>query len=136
VRVFLDTNVLVSAFATRGLCAEVLELLLLDHDLIVGRKVLGELEKRCRNQASRRTFDEIVDFIAGEAAQVRRREPAGGASRADAIVMVKRSPETPSCLSPATPPCCVWLQSVRSGSFRLASSGRSCAPAPCSASPY
>jgi hypothetical protein len=34
-RVFLDTNVLVSAFATRGLCADLLELVLLQHELIV-----------------------------------------------------------------------------------------------------
>jgi putative PIN family toxin of toxin-antitoxin system len=91
VRVFLDTNVLVSAFAARGLCAEVLELLLLDHDLIVGRKVLGELEKALREKvrlpAARST--EIVDFIAGEAAQVVDiAEPAGvSVDAADAIVM-------------------------------------------------
>jgi uncharacterized protein len=44
VRVVLDTSVLVSAFAARGLCAEVFELVLLDHDLIVGRDMPGELE--------------------------------------------------------------------------------------------
>ena len=49
-RVFLDTNVLVSAFASRGLCAEVLELVLLDHDLILGRNVLREFEKALRGQ--------------------------------------------------------------------------------------
>jgi uncharacterized protein len=50
VRVFLDTNVLVSAFASRGLCAEVLELVLLDHDLILGRNVLRELDKALREK--------------------------------------------------------------------------------------
>jgi len=30
--VFLDTNVLVSAFSTRGFCAERLELVLLQHE--------------------------------------------------------------------------------------------------------
>jgi uncharacterized protein len=40
VRVFLDTNVLVSAFATRGLCADLLELVLLEHDLVLGRWVI------------------------------------------------------------------------------------------------
>ncbi len=43
-RVFLDTNVLVSAFAARGICADLLELVLLEHDLIIGRHVLGELD--------------------------------------------------------------------------------------------
>ena len=42
-RVFLDTNVLVAAFATRGLCADVLRIVLAEHDLITGEVVLGEL---------------------------------------------------------------------------------------------
>jgi predicted nucleic acid-binding protein len=40
VRVFLDTNVLVSAFAARGLCADTLELVLLEHEL-VGEALTG-----------------------------------------------------------------------------------------------
>jgi uncharacterized protein len=39
-RVFLDTNVLVSAFAARGLCADLFELVLLQHELILSRSVL------------------------------------------------------------------------------------------------
>ena len=42
-RVFLDTNVFVAAFATRGLCADVLRIVLAEHDLITGEVVLGEL---------------------------------------------------------------------------------------------
>ena len=42
-RVFLDTNVLVAAFATRGLCADVLRIVLAEHDLITGEVVLLEL---------------------------------------------------------------------------------------------
>lgn len=42
-RVFLDTNVLVSAFTTRGLGADVFRLVLAEHELIVGRIVLEEL---------------------------------------------------------------------------------------------
>lgn len=44
-RVFLDTNVLVSAFATRGLSADVFRLVLAEHELIVGRIVLEELRR-------------------------------------------------------------------------------------------
>ncbi len=44
-RVFLDTNVLVSAYATRGLCADVLRLILLEHDLLTSEVVLKELER-------------------------------------------------------------------------------------------
>lgn len=43
-RVFLDTNVLVSAFTTRGLCADVVKAVLLRHDLVVSVRVLDELE--------------------------------------------------------------------------------------------
>jgi putative PIN family toxin of toxin-antitoxin system len=48
VRVFLDTNVLVSAFATRGLCADVLRHVLAEHELIVAEVVLRELRKAMR----------------------------------------------------------------------------------------
>ena len=44
-RVFLDTNVLVAAFATRGLCADVLRVVLVEHQLITGEVVLSELRK-------------------------------------------------------------------------------------------
>jgi len=43
VRIHFDTNVLVSAFATRGLCADLLYAVLAEHQLIVGEAVLGEL---------------------------------------------------------------------------------------------
>jgi len=42
-RVFLDTNVLVGAFAARGLCADVLRYILAEHELLVGEVVLAEL---------------------------------------------------------------------------------------------
>jgi putative PIN family toxin of toxin-antitoxin system len=45
VRVFLDTNVLVSAFATRGLCADLLRHVLTEHELVVGEVVLTELRR-------------------------------------------------------------------------------------------
>lgn len=44
-RVFLDTNVLVSAFATRGLSADVLRLVLAEHELVTGEIVLNELRR-------------------------------------------------------------------------------------------
>jgi len=50
VRVFLDTNVLVSAFATRGLCADVLRHVLVEHDLLVAEVVLIELRRVLRSR--------------------------------------------------------------------------------------
>ena len=61
-----------SAFASRGLCAEVFELLLLDHDLILGRKVFREFEKALREEIKLPVVrsGEIVDFVSSEATQV------------------------------------------------------------------
>ena len=42
-KVFLDTNVLVGAFASRGLCADLLREILARHELVTGEAVLAEL---------------------------------------------------------------------------------------------
>ncbi len=42
-KVFLDTNVLVSALATRGLCADLYERLLTNHDVVIGEPVVAEV---------------------------------------------------------------------------------------------
>ncbi len=44
-RVVLDTNVLVSAFTTRGLCADVLRTVFAQHDLVCPQAVLDELAR-------------------------------------------------------------------------------------------
>ncbi len=44
-RVFLGTNVLVAAFATRGLCADVVRTVLAEHELVVSETVLNELTR-------------------------------------------------------------------------------------------
>lgn len=49
-RVFLDTNVLVSAFATRGLCADVFRHILAEHELITGEVVIVELRRVLRDR--------------------------------------------------------------------------------------
>jgi len=45
VKVFLDTNVLASSIATRGLCSELLESIIHDHELLTCQPVLSELER-------------------------------------------------------------------------------------------
>lgn len=44
-RVFLDTNVLISAFAARGLCADLMRLLLAEHEVLTGEVNLTELRR-------------------------------------------------------------------------------------------
>jgi len=65
VRVFLDTNVLVSAFATRGLCADVLRLVLAEHTLVTADVVLREVARvlRSRIRLPRSRVDDIVAFL-------------------------------------------------------------------------
>jgi uncharacterized protein len=60
-RVFLDTNVLVSAFATRGLCADVLRHVLAEHELLTGEVVLAELRRALRGKLhlAAETIEEI-----------------------------------------------------------------------------
>ena len=51
-RVCLDTDVLFAAFATRGLCADVLRAVLEDHEWVVGEVLLGDLERALRAKLS------------------------------------------------------------------------------------
>ena len=44
-RVFLDTNVLASALASRGLCAELFESVLTGHELLTSEELLAELRR-------------------------------------------------------------------------------------------
>lgn len=44
-RIFLDTNVLASSIATRGLCAELVESIIDEHQLLTCEPVLEELER-------------------------------------------------------------------------------------------
>lgn len=64
-RVFLDTNVLVSAFATRGLCADVVRQVLAEHVLVTGEVVLRELRKalRVKLKVPTETIEEIEHFL-------------------------------------------------------------------------
>lgn len=72
-KVFLDTNVLVSAVATRGLCAEVLHVVLAEHDLILGERVLGELRKVLRQKIGleARAIEEVETFLRRQGQVVR-----------------------------------------------------------------
>ncbi len=49
-KVFLDTNVLLSALATRGLCADVLREVLTSHKLVVSAPLLAELKQALRQK--------------------------------------------------------------------------------------
>ena len=75
-RVFLDTNVLVSAFATRGICADLLRIVIAEHVLVVSETVLRELRRVLDDKfgVPREAVREVEEFLrregeaAGEAA--------------------------------------------------------------------
>lgn len=64
-KVFLDTNVLAAAFATRGLCSDLMREVLENHELVVSLDILAEL-KRILNKKFKVPPDqteEILDLI-------------------------------------------------------------------------
>jgi uncharacterized protein len=71
VKVFLDTNVLVSGFTTRGLCADLIRLVLAEHELVVGEVVLRELERVLTRKIElpAETIKEIVVFLEQQTVQ-------------------------------------------------------------------
>ena len=68
-RVFLDTNVLASALATRGLCTELFELVLQGHELLISEPVLQELERVLPGKLglSRSVTDGFIALLRAEA---------------------------------------------------------------------
>ncbi len=64
-KLFLDTNVLASAAATRGLCADVLREALASHELVVSEQVLRELRRvlRSKFRVDRELVDEFISLL-------------------------------------------------------------------------
>jgi putative PIN family toxin of toxin-antitoxin system len=83
VRVVLDTDVLVAAFATRGLCEDVLRVVLAEHELVVSDRILGELARVLREKlrvppARARA---VTDFVRRAAEVVEPEAPANWPER-------------------------------------------------------
>lgn len=68
-KLVLDTNVFVAAFATHGLCEAILELCLDQHEIAVSRELLDETRRNLIKKVKlpERTADEIVQFIESNA---------------------------------------------------------------------
>lgn len=69
-RVFADANVLVSAAATRGLCADMLREVLAFHELVISEQVLEEVERALRVKlgVEPETAGEYASFLRENAA--------------------------------------------------------------------
>ena len=68
-KVFLDTNVLVSGFATRGLCADVVREVLASHHLVISSQLLSELSRVLQHKIGLPAdfVAEIVDMLKQDA---------------------------------------------------------------------
>ncbi len=75
-RVFPDTNVLASALGTRGLCADVMRLILEDHELVTGELVIEELRGGLRRKfgVPVAMVNEIESFLRGYYVEPKPRE--------------------------------------------------------------
>lgn len=64
-KVFLDTNVLVSGFATRGLCADVIRLVLAEYELMTAEVILEEFERALAQKihVPKEVIDDILSFL-------------------------------------------------------------------------
>ena len=76
-RIFLDTNVIVSAVATRGLCADVLHVVVAEHELLVGKTVLKELRRVLRQKLRlpTATVNELDTFLRRHSTIVSKQAP-------------------------------------------------------------
>ena len=68
-RIFLDTNILVSAVATRGLCADVLREVLSFHEIIISEQLLSELGKSLARKLGvpKSLVEEFVEILVQDA---------------------------------------------------------------------
>jgi putative PIN family toxin of toxin-antitoxin system len=93
VRVFLDTNVVVSAVATRGLCADLLQAILAEHELVLGetglREVRRVLSRKIRVRSD--TIEELEGLLRSHAMVVKASGKGAikGLDTADAAVVAE-----------------------------------------------
>jgi len=68
-RIFLDTNILVSAVAARGLCADVLREVLSFHEIIISEQLLSELGKSLTRKLGvpKSLVEEFVEILVQDA---------------------------------------------------------------------
>ena len=76
-KVFLDTNVLASALTTRGLCAELFEVVLQSHDLLISESVVQELKRILPGKLGQSVSvtEGFVAFLHDEACVVKGEQP-------------------------------------------------------------
>jgi len=68
-RVVLDTNIIVAAFATKGLCSDIFEVCLLDHSIIISEYILLEVKEKLieKIHLTQSSVNDIVSYLRNQA---------------------------------------------------------------------
>jgi putative PIN family toxin of toxin-antitoxin system len=82
-KIVLDTNVVVAAFASRGLCEAIFELCLDSHDIVVSEHLLREIHTALdrKLKVPRKAADAIISFLRDNAILVRPKKLPADACR-------------------------------------------------------
>lgn len=77
-KIFFDTNVLVSAYAARGICADLVRFVLSEHELLTGEVNLEELRRVLGEKlgATEHRLDAIESELRAETGVPRPKEPS------------------------------------------------------------
>lgn len=77
-RVFVDSNVLIAALATRGICADLLRLLLVEHQLLASKSVFRQVRAALIDRLGlpRAMADQVTPFLRERARVCEPRLPA------------------------------------------------------------
>ncbi len=64
-KIILDTNVIIAAFASRGLCSSIFELCLDRHTTIISEHILSEINKNLQKKIKMPTFrcELIIEYL-------------------------------------------------------------------------
>lgn len=64
-RIVLDTNVIVAAFAARGLCAEVFEVCTTGHTLVISEHILSEVGSALSTKIKlqKKILDDVINYL-------------------------------------------------------------------------
>lgn len=82
-RIYFDTNVLISAYVSRGICADLLRYVLTEHELVTGEVNLVELRRilRTRFKATAERIDTVEAELRAETVIARPGKPSSLAIR-------------------------------------------------------
>ncbi len=71
-KIVIDTNVIIAAFATRGLCNEVFELCLAEHEIFLSAEIIAEVEKGLleKIKVPENVVKDIIEFLKSKSENV------------------------------------------------------------------